>query len=129
MLNHAKCAGDIIQEIVNAIKTLVNATDAEFFEVITMTIQNDEDKFSICSYCGCEELWPDEMSKSDPTICEECEREECSHSNILREYQGSNDHRVRFLEICCKCKSSREVRLYFHNRFPQRTDWEYTGEY
>lgn len=92
-------------------------------------MSDDEDKFAICSYCGCEELWPDEMSKNDPTICEECEREECSHANILREYQGSNDHRVRFLELCCKCKQSREVRLYFHNKYPVRTEWEYTGEY
>ena len=90
---------------------------------------DDENKFVICSYCGCEELWPDEMSKSDPTMCDECEREECSHSNILREYQGSNDHRVRFLELCVKCKQTREVRLYFHNKFPSRTEWEYTGEY
>ena len=129
MLNHAKCAVDIIQGIVLAIRKLANATDADVYEVMIMTIQNDEDKFAICSYCGCEELWPDEMSTSDPTMCDECEREECSHANILREYQGSNDHRVRFLELCVKCKQTREVRLYFHNKYPSRTNWMYTGDY
>lgn len=92
-------------------------------------MSDDEEKFAICQWCGCEELWPDEMCEHDPHKCDECHRDECSHSNILREYQGSNDHRVRFLELCVSCKQSREVRLYFHNRYPQRTDWEYTGEY
>jgi len=87
---------------------------------------SDEDKFAMCEYCGgdCYLLFELKDGK-----CEECIREECSHSNILREYQGSNDHRVRFLELCCKCKCSREVRLYFHNKYPSRTEWEYTGEY
>lgn len=123
MLNHAKYALDIIQGIVLAIKTSVHATDALFFEVKMMSDQ------VTCEWCGCDDLYPDEMSDKEPGKCLECVQEECSHSNVLREYQGSNDHRVRFLELCCKCKQSREVRLYFHNKYPSRTDWEYTGEY
>lgn len=123
MLNHAKCALDIIQGIALAIRTSVHATDALFFEVKIMSDQ------VTCEWCGCDDLYPDEMSDKEPGKCLECVREECSHSNILREYQGSNDHRVRFLELCCNCKQSREVRLYFHNKYPSRTEWEYTGEY
>ena len=89
---------------------------------------SDED-YHTCEWCGATPLWEDEMSDKEPGKCLECVREECSHSNVLREYQGSNDHRVRFLELCCNCKQSREVRLYFHNKYPSRTEWEYTGEY
>ena len=122
MLSHAKFALDIIQGIVLAIMTHAHATDALFFEVTMMS----DDGFVTCEYCGDDACLDFELKDGK---CHECIREECSHSNVLREYQGSNDHRVRFLELCCKCKCSREVRLYFHNRFPQRTDWEYTGEY
>ena len=82
--------------------------------------------FVTCEYCGDDACLDFELTNGK---CQECIQEECSHSNILREYQGSNDHRVRFLELCCKCKQSREVKLYFHNKFPSRTEWEYTGEY
>ena len=125
MLNHAKCAVDITQGIALAIKKLVNATDALFFEVMIMS---DED-YHTCEWCGGTPLWEDEMSNEEPGKCLECVREECSHSNVLREYQGSNDHRVRFLELCVKCKQTREVRLYFHNKYPSRTNWMYTGDY
>jgi len=90
---------------------------------------SDEDNYHTCEWCGGTPLWEDEMSPEEPGKCLECVREECSHSNVLREYQGSNDHRVRFLELCCKCKQTREVRLYFHNKYPTRTNWMYTGEY
>ena len=103
------CAG-YYQGIVLAIKTSVHATDALFFEVKMMSDQ------VTCEWCGCDDLYPDEMSDKEPGKCLECVQEECSHSNVLREYQGSNDHRVRFLELCCKCKQSREVRLYFHKQ-------------
>ena len=89
---------------------------------------SDED-YHTCEWCGWTPLWEDEMSNQEPGKCLECVREECSHSNVLREYQGSNDYRVRFLELCVKCKQTREVRLYFHNKLPSRTEWEYTGEY
>ena len=88
-----------------------------------------EDDYHTCEWCGGTPLWEDEMSDKEPGKCLECVREECSHSNVLREYQGSNDHRVRFLELCVKCKQTREVRLYFHNRYPERTNWMYTGDY
>jgi hypothetical protein len=86
-------------------------------------MSDDEDKFRICQWCGCEELWPDEMSKNNPDQCEDCEREECSHATIDREYQGSTHNRVRFIEVCLKCDANREVLLYFHNRYPDRTEW------
>jgi len=85
-----------------------------------------DDGFVTCKYCGDDACLDFELKDGK---CQECIQEECSHSNILREYQGSNDHRVRFLELCVKCKQTREVRLYFHNKYPSRTNWMYTGDY
>jgi hypothetical protein len=80
------------------------------------------DGFVECQYCGGDAWLPCELKDGK---CYECIREECSHSTLLRDYLGSNDHRVRFLEHCVKCDAEREVRLFFHNRYPQRTEWEW----
>ena len=82
-----------------------------------------DDDYCTCHWCGADMLWADEMSKADSNKCIECEREECSHSTIDREYHGSTHNRVRFLEVCLKCDANREVLLYFHNRYPDRTEW------
>ena len=81
-----------------------------------------DDGMVTCQWCGGDAWFEWEMRDGK---CQECIRDECSHSVILREYLGSNDHRVRFLEHCAKCDGEREVRLYFHNRYPQRTEWEW----
>ena len=80
------------------------------------------DDYHTCEWCGATPLWENEMSKV-PGKCLECFREECSHSDLIRDYQGSNHHRVRFTEHCIKCHAEREVRLFFHNRYPDRTEW------
>lgn len=82
-----------------------------------------DDDYHTCEWCGGTPLWEDEMSDKVPGKCIECEREECSHATIDREYQGSTHNRVRFIEVCLKCDANREVLLYFHNRYPNRTDW------
>ena len=79
-----------------------------------------DDGFVSCEYCGGDAWLSFELKDGK---CQECFREECSHSTIVREYLGSNNHRVRFLEICLKCDGQRETRLFFHNRYPQRTTW------
>ena len=85
-------------------------------------VMMSDDDYHTCEWCGATPLWEDEMSK-EPGKCLECYREECSHSDLLRDYQGSNDHRVRFKEHCIKCHAEREIRLFFHNRYPVRTEW------
>lgn len=84
---------------------------------------SSDDDYHTCEWCGATPLWEDEMSKHEPGKCIECEREECSHANLDRVYVGSNSHRVRFIEECLKCQGQREIMLYFHNRYPQRTEW------
>jgi len=82
-----------------------------------------DDDYVTCTWCGGYPLWPDEMTVDDPEKCIECEREECSHADILRDYQGSNNVRARFEEHCIKCNARREVKVFFHNRYPVRTEW------
>jgi hypothetical protein len=82
-----------------------------------------DDGYVTCEWCGSDYNFDFEMSKDDPTKCMECVREECSHSHVLRDYLGSSDFRVRFLEHCIKCDAQREVKLYFHNRYPDRSEW------
>ena len=48
---------------------------------------------------------------------------ECSHAHVLRQYLGASDFRVRFLEHCIKCDAQREIKVYFHNRYPDRSPW------
>ena len=82
-------------------------------------------EFHTCEWCGAWPLWHDEMSEDEPGKCIECVREECLHSNVLRSYLGSSDFRVRFLEHCIKCDAQREIKVYFHNRYPDRGEWEW----
>ena len=84
---------------------------------------SDDDDYVTCSWCGAYPLWPEEMTIDDPEKCIECEREECSHAEILRDYQGSNNVRARFAEHCVKCNACREVKVFFHNRYPERSEW------
>jgi hypothetical protein len=82
-------------------------------------------EFHTCEWCGATPLWHDEMSSEEPGKCIECVREECSHSNILRSYLGSSNFRARFVEHCIKCDAQREIKVYFHNRYPDRGEWEW----
>jgi len=74
-----------------------------------------------CEYCGCDYLWPEEVDSNGK--CKACIVNDCLHKEIVREYEGSNVHRVRFTEHCIKCGVFREIRLYF--RQGKTSDWDH----
>lgn len=75
----------------------------------------------ICRYCGAE-CWTDEMKTHEK--CWECYVLDCRHIHVMREYQGSTENRVRFLEFCVTCESERDVFFYFDFDFDsRRSDW------
>ena len=69
------------------------------------------DKGITCTYCGATELWEDEMH--DEEKCKVCFVNDCSHKEIIRNYEGSNHWRARWTIHCIKCNAFQEMRFYF----------------
>ena len=71
-----------------------------------------EIEYVTCSWCGDDQVFSGDLEADGK--CKRCFVEDCSHKPeyIVREYQGSNNHRVRFMEMCIRCNAFREIRLY-----------------
>ena len=69
-----------------------------------------EIEYVTCGWCGDDQVFPGDLHEDGK--CKQCFVEDCSHKPefLVREYQGSNNHRVRFMELCIKCNAFREIR-------------------
>jgi len=75
----------------------------------------------ICKYCGAE-CWLDEMKTKEK--CWTCFVQDCRHTNVMREYDGSTQSKVRCVEICLNCTSERTIIFYYDfDMNPRRTIW------
>ena len=47
----------------------------------------------------------------------------CMHADILRTYLGATNWCVHIDEECLVCGATRRIKMYYHNRFPDREPW------
>jgi len=81
-----------------------------------------EMEYETCGWCGDDQVFPGDLQEDGK--CKQCFVEDCSHKPefLVRQYEGSNNQRVRFTEMCIRCNAFREIRLYFDQGRPGKWD-------